>query len=187
MIYPDQYPRHLSSRHLIALALMLAPLLAACGGKVISKPAIEPGSKQTVKENPSSLPNWLGNPGRNFYGTGPWQEGPLEIVWERGTDFITGRLHKELWGGTSWPGQPSVDGSRVYFPSADGNIYCLNSQDGSVIWKFQAKDSFKATPALAGDRIIANGLDHHIYCLNGADGALLGITKRVLKLTALPA
>src|SRR6185503_9225837 len=104
----------------------------------------------------ANLPNWLGNPQRNFYGSGPWQEGPMEIVWQAETGLISGRLHKDPWGGTSWPGQPSVDGSRVYFPSADGNVYCLNTRDGSVIWKFRAKDSFKATPTLAGDRIIAS-------------------------------
>ena len=54
---------------------------------------------------------WLGNTSRNFYGTGPWSTGPLEIVWEFETKFITGRLHKDPWGGSSWPGQPSVDES----------------------------------------------------------------------------
>ena len=48
----------------------------------------------------------------------------------------------------------------MYFPSADGNVYCLNKNDGSVIWKFKGKDSMKATPAIVGDKIIASGLDH---------------------------
>ena len=99
--------------------------------------------------------------------------GPLEIVWELETGFIIGRLHEDPWGGSSWRGQPSIDRDRVYFPSADGNIYCVNRHDGNLIWKFKAKDSFKATPTIAGDRIIASGLDHHIYCLNALDGTLL--------------
>ena len=107
---------------------------------------------------------------RNFYGTGPWKDGELTVIWEVETGFISGRLHKDPWGGTSWPGQPSIKDDRVYFPSADGNVYCLDKNDGSVIWKFKGKDSFKATPAIFGDKIIASGLDHHIYCLNANDG-----------------
>jgi outer membrane protein assembly factor BamB len=116
---------------------------------------------------------WLGNGERNFYGTGPWKEGRLSAVWEFETGFITGRLHKDLWGGTSWPGQPSVSDDRVYFPSADGTLYCLNKNDGTVIWKFKGKDSFKATPAIFGDKIVASGLDHHVYCLNAGDGSVV--------------
>ena len=169
MINPDEFSRHL----LIPAALVLALLLSACGTSVVSKTGVESGTKDPAKAVVASLPYWLGNPQRNFYGSGPWAPGPLEIVWEFKTDSISGRLHPDPWGGTSWPGQPSVDGNRVYFPSADGNVYCINTEDGSVIWKFKAKDSFKATPTVVGDRIIASGLDHHIYCLSKSDGALL--------------
>ena len=176
MINPDvysQYSGSLSWRHLIPVALVLALLLPACGGSVASKPELDPGPKHADKEIPAGLPFWLGNSERNFYGTGPWEEGPFEIVWEIKTGSISGRLHRDPWGGTSWPGQPSVDGNRVYFPSADGNVYCVDTKDGSVIWKFKAKDSFKATPTVIGDRIIASGLDHHVYCLNARDGTVI--------------
>ena len=82
---------------------------------------------------PPAVPTWLGNPERNFYGTGPWKDGELKIVWEVQTGSISGRFHPDPWGGTSWPGQPSVEGDFVYFPSADGNTYCLNRADGSVV------------------------------------------------------
>jgi len=121
---------------------------------------------------PAVMLTWLGAPSRNSYGTGPWKEGELTITWEMKTGATSGRLHKDPWGGTSWPGQPSVEGDRVYFPSADGNAYALRRSDGTEIWKFKGKDSFKATPTIAGDRIIASGLDHHVYCLS-KDGKLL--------------
>ena len=65
------------------------------------------------------------------------------------------------------------DGLFFFYFVRVGLCYCLNLHDGTVIWKFQAKDSFKATPTIAGDRIIASGLDHHVYCLNAKDGTLI--------------
>lgn len=127
---------------LIAL-LFLTTSLPGCARKVVKEPPVE---VKTEPPKPTSLPFWLGNPERTFYGTGPWKSGPLKIVWEVKTGSISGQFHKDPWGGTSWPGQPSVEGDRVYFPSADGNTYCLNRADGSVIWKFKAKDSQKSTP-----------------------------------------
>ncbi len=164
MFDPDSSLRR-SHRWVVALVLLPALLLAGCGGRLISRTEAEPLIKQPIKELPKSLPFWLGNPRRNFYGTGPWQPGPLEIVWELETSLIKGKLHKDLWGGTSWPGQPSVVGSRVYFPSADGNVYCVNRNDGSIVWKYTANDSFKATPTVIGDRIIAS-----VYCFRKLNG-----------------
>ena len=94
---------------------------------------------------------------------------PLEVVWEFET-WTTGRLHKDPWGGSSWPGQPSVDEQHVYFGSADGNLYCLDKRDGSLVWKYKTSDSLKATPTIVGDRLIASGLDHYIYCIDKRNG-----------------
>jgi outer membrane protein assembly factor BamB len=116
---------------------------------------------------------WLGSTSRNFYGTGPWSDKPLEVVWEFETKFITGRLHKDPWGGSSWPGQPSVTERFVYFGSADGNLYCLDATDGSLVWSYKTADSLKATPTIVGDRLIASGLDHYIYCIDARTGSLI--------------
>src|ERR1044071_481274 len=169
MHVPDYFPR----LYLLLVIVVLAPFLGSCGGRALSKPDLEICHREPVRQIATSFPVWLGNAHRNFYGTGPLQDGPLEIVWQRETELMSGALHPDPWGGTSWPGQPSFDGKRVYFPSADGNIYCLNAEDGSTIWRFKGKDSFKSTPTLAGDRVIASGLDHHVYCLNAQDGSLV--------------
>ena len=153
----------------VVLAVCATVFLPGCKGKAVTVP---PPVIEKPKP-PTSVPLWLGNGERNFFGTGPWKDGELAVKWEFETDFISGRLHKDPWGGTSWPGQPSIRDDRVYFPSADGNLYCLDRNDGSVIWKFKAGDSFKATPAIFGDKIIASGLDHHVYCLNAQDGSLV--------------
>ena len=155
---------------IVVCALACGGGLLGCGGKAAVE--IKAGPVEKPKP-PSAVPMWLGNGERNFYGTGPWKDGELKVIWEVETGFISGRLHKDPWGGTSWPGQPSIKDNRVYFPSADGNIYCLDKDDGSAIWKFKGKDSFKATPAIFGDKVIASGLDHSVYCLNANDGTLV--------------
>ena len=152
------------------LISLCAVLLPGCTSKAVTE---SPPPKIEKPKPPTAVPMWLGNAERNFYGTGPWKDGQLKVIWEVETDFITGRLHKDPWGGTSWPGQPSIRDDRVYFPSADGNVYCLDKNDGSVIWKFKAKDSFKATPVILDDKILASGLDHHLYCINPRDGSLI--------------
>jgi len=65
------------------------------------------------------------------------------------------------------------DLKNVYFGSADGYLYCLNKQDGTLVWSFKTEDSLKANPTIAGDRLIASGLDHFVYCVKISDGSLL--------------
>ena len=79
--------------------------LPACGGKLVKETSAEPVAERPAPP-PVEFPAWIGNRERNFYGTGPWEEGPLEVIWENETGLISGRLHKDGWGGTSWPGQP---------------------------------------------------------------------------------
>jgi len=155
---------------LLPLAALL--LLSSCAGKIVSETEAKPASPPAEKPA-TTLPAWLGNSSRNFYGTGPWSADPLEVVWSFETTGISGRLHKDPWGGSSWPGQPSVDERHVYFGSADGRLYCLDVRDGSLVWRFQTEDSLKATPTIVGDRLIASGLDHYIYCINKNDGSLI--------------
>ena len=159
-----------SSRLCLILIIVSVSTLTSCGTKVVSETRATPADPP---KPPPSVQMWLGSPSRSFYGTGPWTDEPLQVFWEFKTSSISGRLHKDPWGGTSWPGQPSVDEHNVFYPSADGNVYCLNVRDGSLVWKFKAEDSFKATPVIAGNRIIASGLDHYIYCINRKDGTLL--------------
>ncbi|MGI8918810.1 MAG: PQQ-binding-like beta-propeller repeat protein, partial [Pyrinomonadaceae bacterium] len=173
----DEMPFLIKAKVVVRLSLAI-PALAfvfactACGGRILQKTEAEVLPKAPAPV-PDAVPLWLGNPTRNFYGTGPWPDRPLEVLWEFETKLISGRLHKDGWGGTSWPGQPSVAGNRVYFGSADGYLYCLDKRDGSLIWKFKTEDSLKATPTIAGDKIIASGLDHYIYCLDANDGSLI--------------
>jgi len=48
---------------------------------------------------------------------------------------------------------PIVVGGRVYVGSLDGNLYCLNANTGTVIWKFQTGGPIQATPTIVNDEI----------------------------------
>src|SRR4030095_994490 len=160
-----------SSRKLWLLPVVgLLCCLTSCTGK--AEPQVQARPPEPAKP-PPSVPMWLGNPSRNFFGTGPLSNEPLKVVWSFETEAISGRLHKDPWGGSSWPGQPSVDNQHVFFGSADGRLYCLDADDGTLVWSFKTEDSLKATPVIARDRIIASGLDHYIYCISRNDGSLL--------------
>jgi len=108
---------------------------------------------EAKKAPPTAVPMWLGNPARTFYGTGPWSDKPLEVVWDFKTSWTRGRLHKDPWGGSGWPGQPAIVEDRVYFGSAGGYVYCLNRKDGSLIWSYKTIDGAKSSPAVVGDRL----------------------------------
>ncbi len=105
MLDSDSPSRPSRNLFCLAICLFVATFSLSCTNKALFKAEAKTGEKEPVKQAPKSLPAWLGNAERNFYGTGPWGDGPLEIVWENETDYITGRLHEDLWGGTSWPGQ----------------------------------------------------------------------------------
>src|SRR5436309_10659896 len=101
---------------LLLPVVLIVSLVSACSARIVKETEAKASPPPPKVEQ--IVPTWLGNPGRNFYGTGPLSEKPLEVVWEFKTGMITGRLHEDLWGGTSWPGQPSVNETRVYFGSA---------------------------------------------------------------------
>jgi outer membrane protein assembly factor BamB len=161
----------------LGVLIVLTAFASGCGRSVaqVVTDGVRDGqaAPKPTPAPPRMVKTWLGAWERNFFGTGPIPDKPLKIMWQVKTGFMSGRLHPDPWGGTSWPGQPTVTRDRVHYPSADGNIYCLSTKDGSEIWKFKGADSFKAAPTIIGDRIIAHGLDHIIYCLNAADGTLI--------------
>src|SRR2546430_10020275 len=73
-----------SSAGFLSSALCLVLLLVslnACGGKLVKETVAEPKVERPAPP-PTSVPTWLGNTRRNFYGTGPWSDRPNEVLWE---------------------------------------------------------------------------------------------------------
>ncbi|MFN2493580.1 MAG: PQQ-binding-like beta-propeller repeat protein, partial [Pyrinomonadaceae bacterium] len=135
-----------------SLILPLSLFLCSCGGKLVKETVAETKIDHSTIRTPTSIPTWLGNPARNFYGTGPWSNRPLQIMWEFKTESSSGRFHKISWAGAGWPGQPAIVEDRVYFGSNDAQVYCLNSNNGNVIWSYKTGDAAKSSAAVARDR-----------------------------------
>jgi outer membrane protein assembly factor BamB len=72
---------------------------------------------------------------------------------------------------------PMVVGSKVYVGSLDGNLYCLDANSGTVLWKFQTGGEILATPTIVDGAVyvpsctpIPNG---HLYKLDADDGTVI--------------
>ncbi|MCC9601639.1 PQQ-like beta-propeller repeat protein [Stieleria sp. JC731] len=65
---------------------------------------------------------------------------------------------------------PTIDGNRVYFLGAEGDFTCLNTNDGSVVWKRNLSTDFGADVPIWG--FSAHPLVHGdlIYTMVGGDG-----------------
>lgn len=48
---------------------------------------------------------------------------------------------------------PMVVGDRVYVGALDGNLYCLDTNSGNVIWEFQTGGPIQATPTIVDNEI----------------------------------
>jgi outer membrane protein assembly factor BamB len=81
---------------------------------------------------------------------------------------------------------PMVVGDRVYVGALDGNLYCLNTNNGNEIWKFSTQGPILATPTIVDNKIYfpsstggypiplasspANG---DFYCLDANSGSVI--------------
>gem|GEM_PF-113981 len=62
----------------------------------------------------------------------------------------------------------------VYFgSSADGMVYALDLERGTLRWQFSTEGPVRYAPAYAGGRLYFGSDDGHVYCLRAATGELL--------------
>jgi outer membrane protein assembly factor BamB len=111
------------------------------------------------------------------------------LVWKKayGPEFT------ESWYGTR--GTPVIVGEKIYMESGVGNLYCVSTADGSVIW---SKDLFKdfdgsnirwgmnETPVVDGDVIYVTpgGNTYNVVALNRHSGELIWSSKGMGELSA---
>ena len=60
---------------------------------------------------------------------------------------------------------------RLYIGSSDRNLYAIDLDAGSVIWKYLTGDSIMAAAALAGDRIYVGSHDGLVHAIDRTTGA----------------
>jgi len=62
-------------------------------------------------------------------------------------------------------GSAIAEGGRIYFGSVDGFLYCLDAENGNLIWKFQTDGAITGTPFLAEDIVYIGSTDGKMYAL----------------------
>ena len=68
---------------------------------------------------------------------------------------------------------PTIVEGRVYIPSDDGNVYCLDAVTGNKIWNTTIASrhgTIGSSVAFADNYIYFGGYDHNVYCLSASTG-----------------
>jgi outer membrane protein assembly factor BamB len=68
---------------------------------------------------------------------------------------------------------PTVVGSRVYFGTAEGNVYCLRASDGRTLWSYHVGGPVKGAIAYDRGKVFFGSYDGNLYALTAGTGQLL--------------
>ncbi|MBN2330218.1 MAG: PQQ-binding-like beta-propeller repeat protein [Candidatus Aenigmarchaeota archaeon] len=66
----------------------------------------------------------------------------------------------------------AIAGGRIYFGSYDHYLYCLGI-DGSLIWRFKARDIVNSTPLVREGIVYFGSKDQNMYALDAEKGTML--------------
>ncbi len=59
-----------------------------------------------------------------------------------------------------------ADKNKVYIGTEKGDFFCLSSEDGRILWQFQADDAIKSNPVTWRSSVLFGCDDHRVYFLN---------------------
>ena len=79
-----------------------------------------------------------------------------------------GLTDHELWRYQADGGvvsSPIILGDRIYFGARDGQVYCLNRTDGSLLWKVDLAGPIELPPAYAGGRLYVRTTDGRLHAV----------------------
>src|SRR5215475_5570874 len=74
----------------------------------------------------------------------------LSLLWK----FDTGKPVKS---------SPAIQGKRVFFGSADGNVYALDLADGKKAWSFSAGAPVESSPLILDDKVFIGSDDGLLF------------------------
>lgn len=69
------------------------------------------------------------------------------------------------------PNNMLLSGEKLYVVAFD-SMYCIDTGDGSVIWKYQLENASTSAPLLVGNKLLIGG-GWDLVCLNATTGALI--------------
>jgi outer membrane protein assembly factor BamB len=71
---------------------------------------------------------------------------------------------------------PAAAGSRIFFGANNGNVYGVDSADGSLLWETPAGGvghAVTSSPAVANGIVVVGSEDKNVYWINATDGKVL--------------
>ncbi len=95
-----------------------------------------------------------------YYSISTFHKDGSHILWEANLE------------GTAVGNMLAVDPGKVVVGTRDGSITCLNVQDGTVVWTYNAGSPWGGG-TLDGHRIIFGTHSGHITCIDSRDGSLI--------------
>ncbi len=63
-----------------------------------------------------------------------------------------------------------ANNKKVYIGTEKGEFFCLSSEDGRILWQFQADDAIKSNPVTWKSSVLFGCDDHKVYFLNQEGG-----------------
>ena len=79
-----------------------------------------------------------------------------------------------LSGGTYYQSKPTAADGKVYFGNAGGFLFCVNSETGEEIWKFEMGGAISVGPAIGQGKVFAGqqGGERFFYAVDAKTGKL---------------
>jgi outer membrane protein assembly factor BamB len=65
---------------------------------------------------------------------------------------------------------PAIGNNSVVIGSEDKYLYCYNSSDGKLLWKYRTNSRIDGSAVLNSTKVLFTGMDGFIYILGLADG-----------------
>jgi len=65
---------------------------------------------------------------------------------------------------------PAAAYGKIFFGSLSGTIYCLNGDNGNIIWTFETGDSIHSSPVVFNEKVFIGSDDSYFYCLDANSG-----------------
>ncbi len=170
-------------------------------------PTTKPSAKKTeANSGVLAVPRWAISDGPLYYELSPQERTRPIIVGDilyftNSTGKVTA-LHRTegyvLWSMTI-PSHATVDGAfsyaraKLYVGDNQGNLYALNSRDGSVAWTFKGQSEWLSPPVVAHERVLAGTSSDELYALDEETGKEIwhfsrrGDEKMTIRGTSTPA
>ena len=84
-------------------------------------------------------------------------------------------------GGVIVVSSPAVWEGKLYIGSNDQNLYCLNTSNGELIWKYTTDGMVVSSPAVSNGVVYFGSYDHKVYAVNALSGDLVWSFRQAAK------